>query len=165
MAVEMGCRWALRHISIENFKSVTKAELTIAAQTFHLVTGPNGSGKSNLFEAIAFGLGQPVTASVFRVGTLEELAGSDHRDSRVCVDLVFERQSLAASMPSNHSKTDASVNNDTTTTKASSSSRRGIGVRPKACSSAGEGRLGVGSRYVAGNREYLINGAKVSRAR
>jgi energy-coupling factor transporter ATP-binding protein EcfA2 len=179
-------RWALRHISIENFKSIAKAELTITAQAFHLVTGPNGSGKSNLFEAIAFGLGQPVTPAVFRVGCLAELAGagSNSRHSRVCVDLVFERQPTSPQGDRIEALGTDSTNTTTTATaataaaaKVSSSSRKGV-VRSKA---AGHQRhpnppatptptctpqqLSVGSRYVAGSREYLLNGAKVTRAR
>lgn len=46
----------IRKVQIENFMSISSAEMTFEDDTFTIITGDNGSGKSALFYAIALAL-------------------------------------------------------------------------------------------------------------
>jgi chromosome segregation ATPase len=64
----------LKAIKIANFKSFGQPEEIKLGAGFNCVTGPNGTGKSNLFDAICFVLGEPL--SRLRVRSTKELLPS-----------------------------------------------------------------------------------------
>ena len=80
--------YRLVQLQIENFKSIKTAVIKINAG-MTCITGANGVGKSNILEAIAFGLGAPLTS--LRSQTLSDLAHATDSKMQIVVQLTFNQ--------------------------------------------------------------------------
>ena len=83
----------IKKISLKNFKSFKKAEITFEGE-FTVISGPNGSGKSNIIDSIHFCLGLTTSSKALRADKLTDLIRIGSNEAEVTI--TFENGTTIA---------------------------------------------------------------------
>jgi len=83
----------IKKISLKNFKSFKKAEITFEGE-FTVISGPNGSGKSNIIDSILFCLGLTTSSKALRADKLTDLIRIGSNEAEVTI--TFENGTTIA---------------------------------------------------------------------